>query len=95
MNNTQTVSTRNPPARHYVSLREAPHKRSICETKMRYDVLLNGEYFDGLYFNMRGYVGLLPLPDGHKFNIGERGISVFRAEIRTINREAKQTLQGR
>ncbi len=74
---------------HVLSLREAPHKRAICETKMRYDVLLNGQRVGELYFNMRGYCGYLPLPDGTNLDIGERGISSFRSEIRRINREAK------
>lgn len=74
---------------HVVSLKEAPHKRACCETTMRYDVLLNGQFFGELYFNMRGYVGCLPLPGGSRLNIGERAISAYKAEIKKINREAK------
>jgi hypothetical protein len=74
---------------HVISLREAPRKRAICETKMRYDILLNGKPVSELYFNMTGYCGYLPLPDGTKLDIGERCISAFRAEIRRLNKEAK------
>ncbi len=73
-----------------VALQEAPHKRSICETKMRYDVLLDGTVFDTLYFNMRGYLGSLPLPGGGRLEIGERGISAYRAEVRALNRQFAQ-----
>ena len=38
---------------------------------------------------MRGYVGYLPLPTGSKLDIGEKGITAFRAEILIINKEAK------
>ena len=91
MKNTNTASTPVTKAKHFVSLREAPHKRAICETKMRYDILLNGEFFEDMYYNMRGYVGALPMPGGQKLIIGERGISVYRAEIRRINSDAKKT----
>lgn len=70
-----------------VELKEAPHKRSMCETKMRYDVLLDGELFDTLYFNTRGYCGYLPTPEGQRLDIGERGISAYRAEVRRLNAE--------
>jgi hypothetical protein len=78
--------------KHVVTLREAPHKRAICETKMRYDVLLNGEQVGELHYNMTGYRGVLPLAGGRRLDIGERGISVFRAEIRRINKEAQTSM---
>ena len=62
---------------------------AILEKQPRYNVMLNGKFFDQLYFNMRGYVGYLPTPDGHKLNIGERGISAFRKEIAQLNKEFK------
>jgi hypothetical protein len=74
---------------HIVTLKEAPQKRSMCETHMRYDVLANGKLTDTLYFNMRGYQGYLPLPDGQKLDIGEMGISAYKKEISCINKEAK------
>ncbi len=74
---------------HVVTLKEAPHKRSMCETHMRYDVLANGTLTDTLYFNMRGYQGYLPLPGGGKLDIGEKAISAYKKEIGIINKEAK------
>lgn len=74
---------------HVVSLREAPHKMAMLETKMRYDVLLNGEYWGDLYFNTRGYCGYLPLPGGKRFDPGEISLSNFKKEIQKINKEAK------
>jgi hypothetical protein len=74
---------------HIVTLKEAPKKRSICETHMRYDVLANGQLTDTLNFNMRGYQGYLPLPDGGKLDIGEKAISAYKKEISIINKEAK------
>lgn len=75
---------------HVVTLKEAPHKRSMCETKMRYDVLVNGQVKETLYYNMRGYQGYLPLPGGGKLDIGEKAISAYKKEIGIINREAKE-----
>ena len=75
---------------HVVTLKEAPQKRSMLETKMRYDVVVNGEtVFDTLSFNMRGYIGYLPLRDGDKLHIGECGIAAYKKEIGIINREAR------
>jgi hypothetical protein len=76
---------------HVIKIVEAPRKRSMCETKMRYDVMLNGEVFDTLYFNTRGYLGYLPLPGGEKLALPECGISAYKAEARRINREAKDS----
>ena len=79
-----------PKGPHVVSLGEAPHRRAICEQHMVYEVLVNGiPNGDLIRFNMRGYVGYLPLPNGRKMDIGEKGISAFRKEIGIINREAK------
>jgi hypothetical protein len=55
----------------------------------RYDVLLNGQKVGQLYFNMRGYRGDLPLPDGTKLDIGEKSISAFKREVALINRESR------
>jgi hypothetical protein len=59
---------------------------------MRYDVLLNGKQVGELHYNMTGYRGVLPLAGGRRLDIGERGISVFRAEIRRINKEAQTSM---
>lgn len=75
--------------KHVVTIKEAPHRRAICETDMRYEVFLNGILFDQIYFNMTGYCGYLPLPDGTKLCLPESGISNYRREVAWINREAK------
>lgn len=62
---------------------------SICETKSRYDVVLNGEKVEQLYYNMTGYVGTLPLPEGGKLYIGEKSIASYHREIIKLNREAQ------
>ncbi|MCO5067051.1 MAG: hypothetical protein M9924_22050 [Rhizobiaceae bacterium] len=76
---------------HKVALRENARRRSMLETKMRYDIMLNGVRFGELCYNMRGYIGYLPLPDGRKLDIGERPLAAFRREIARINREARGT----
>lgn len=88
LNEDGTVPTLARP--HVLTLKEAPHKRSMCETKMRYDVLVNGKVTETLYFNMRGYQGYLPLPDGGKLDIGEKAISAYKKEIGIINKDAKE-----
>jgi len=70
-----------------VRIVETKRGRHILEQTPRYKVLLDGEEFGELYFNMSGYVGYLPLPGGHKIDIGERSISTFRREIVAVNRE--------
>lgn len=65
----------------------------MLETTPRYDVMLFGRKVDQLYFNMRGYVGYLPTPDGKKLDIGEHGIGVFKKEVAKLNREFKQKLE--
>ena len=61
----------------------------MCETTDRYDVVLDGVTVDQLWFNMRGYVGTLPLPEGGKLSIGERSITAYKAEVVKLNREFK------
>ena len=54
-------------------------------------VLLNGlPWGDPFYYNMRGYRGVLPLPDGSSFDPGEVSLTQLRREVAQINREAKQ-----
>lgn len=60
---------------------------AICETTPRYDVMHYGRKVGQLYYNMRGYVGSLPHPEGGNLNIGERPISAWRAEAARLNRE--------
>lgn len=55
-----------------------------------YDLLLNGEVVGEVYYNMTGYVGTLPQPDGTTFIPGEMGISAYRTEIARVNRDARR-----
>jgi hypothetical protein len=75
------------PKKKAIALVENLRARAICETTPRYDVMLHGQKVDQLYFNMKGYVGYLPTPDGAKLDIGEKSISVFRREVAALNRE--------
>lgn len=75
---------------HKITFREAPRKRAILEKEMVYDILLNGNYYGNLSYNMRGYIGYLPLPDGRKFDPGEISFTAFKREAAKINREAAQ-----
>lgn len=74
-----------------ITIEERPNRRAMCETKMRYAVMLDGKEFSELYFNMHGYCGYLPSPkaDGSfgRLDIGERPISAFRKEVTALNRE--------
>jgi hypothetical protein len=56
-----------------------------------YDLILNGKVVGEVYYNMTGYVGMLPQADGTGFTPGETGISAYRAEIARINREARKS----
>lgn len=69
--------------------RKSPH---VLERHPRYAVLVNGEQRGELYYNMRGYQGYLPTVHGSKMDIGERGISAFRKEVRVLNREAEDAI---
>jgi hypothetical protein len=60
----------------------------MLERTPRYDVLVDGKLFAQLYFNMKGYVGTLPLPDGSRLDIGERSITEYRKEVAKLNRES-------
>jgi len=59
----------------------------MLERTPRYDVILNDKTVGQLYFNMRGYVGTLPLPDGSQLDIGECSITEYRKEVAKLNRE--------
>lgn len=79
-----------------IKIVENNRKRAIFETTPRYDVLLDGKLFSELCYNMRGYIGYLPIPSQDrpgefaKLDIGERPLSAFRKEVAAINRELKQ-----
>jgi hypothetical protein len=70
-----------------IELIETRRGCALLETHPRYEVRLHGKRWGELYFNMRGYTGYLPLPNGHVLDIGERGISAFRKEVGKLNRE--------
>jgi hypothetical protein len=73
-----------------VRLVETSRGRHVLETTKRYRVTLYGEDRGELYFNIRGYVGTLPLPGGQSIDIGERPLSEFRREVARINREFRE-----
>lgn len=54
-----------------------------------YDLLQNGVVVGKVYYNMTGYVGTLPQPDGTTFTPGETSISAYRTEIARVNRDAR------
>jgi len=70
-----------------IELVETRRGCAILESTPRYEIRLNGKRWGELHFNMRGYTGYLPLPNGHVLDIGERGISAFRKEVAKLNRE--------
>lgn len=74
---------------HKVTLQESNRGRAMLERTPRYEVRVNGELFGMLVYNMRGFIGYLPMADGRRLDIGERPIGDFRREIARINRESK------
>lgn len=79
-----------------IELVETRRGRQCCETTPRYDVVLFGRRFDQLWFNLRGFVGTLPVPefgdngDLHaviRLTIGEKSIAAYRREVGKLNRE--------
>lgn len=64
----------------------------MLETTPRYDVVLHGQVVGQLYFNMRGYCGVLPTPSGASLDIGEKSISAYRREVASLNREFAEDL---
>jgi hypothetical protein len=82
------TSTTSRTSKKAISLQERPERRAICETRMRYDVLLHGNVVGDLYFNMTGYTGVnLPLPSGGSLHIREQSLTGVRREIAKVNRE--------
>lgn len=60
---------------------------ALMENTPRYDVMLHGKKVDQLYYNLTGYVGHLPCPDGSKLIMPESSISAFRRQVVALNRE--------
>ena len=76
---TFRITLRSKPSPHFYE----PHKR--------WQVLLNGApWGEPFYYNMRGYCGVLPLPDGRSFDPGEVTLTQLRREVAQINREARE-----
>lgn len=71
-----------------ISLKPSP-KRGILQSMQDYDLFLNGKMECEITYNMGGYIGYLPLPEGGKLDIGECAISIYRREIAALNREAR------
>lgn len=72
-----------------ITLVENRAARSMCETKSRYDVYLNGEKLgQQFYFNMTGYTGAyLPLPDSEGcLCTGEVSLTRLRKIVAELNR---------
>jgi hypothetical protein len=62
---------------------------AMLEKQDRYDVEFDGKVIGQLWFNMRGYVGTLPSPEG-LLCIGELSITRYKAEVVKLNREWKR-----
>lgn len=62
---------------------------SVLEQHKRYAVMLNGKFYSEVYFNMRGYVGDLPTPEGARLSLPECSLTQFRREIAALNKEFK------
>lgn len=76
-----------------ITLEERPRRMAMMETKMRYAVMLDGKEFSDLYYNMRGYRGVVPSvrPDGTigRFDPGEVSLAEFKREIANSNRDLR------
>lgn len=78
-----------------IALQSKPSPQ-FYERHNRWQVLLNGEpWGDPFYYNMRGYRGALPLPDGRSFDPGEVTLTQLRQEVARINREAREAASAR
>jgi hypothetical protein len=74
-----------------IELIETRRGCACCEREPRYDVILYDTRIPGdrgqLWFNMRGYIGQLPTPEGGTISIGEKPITAWRREAAKLNRE--------
>lgn len=85
------------PAGPAVVLVETRKGCGMFEDTPRYQVLLHGEPWGELYFNMTGYTGCsLPLPPRPdpwrgssigRLHVGERSIALWKREVARVNRE--------
>lgn len=80
-------------SRARIKLEPRPNRMACAETHMRYAIMLDGEEFSDLYWNMRGYRGVIPTlrEDGSigRFDPGEKSLAVFKREIAQSNKELK------
>jgi hypothetical protein len=74
-------------AKPAIELIETRQGCEMLESTPRYNVMLKGVKVDQLFYNMRGYVGNLPTPDGSSLYVPESGIARFRREVAKLNRE--------
>ena len=75
------------PKKKAISLVRTRHGCACCERQDRYDVLLYEKRIGQLYFNVTGYVGTLPTPEGSMFTVPESSIAMYQREAATLNRE--------
>ena len=54
---------------------------AMMEIQSRFDILLHGKKVGQLYFNLRGYVGSLPTPDGLSVHMPESSIASFQRDV--------------
>jgi hypothetical protein len=81
----------NTKAKPYkLELQKTTQGCAMFESQPRYDIILNGEKVGQLYYNLRGYVGTLPTPDGMQLTIGEQPITTYKREVAALNREEPQ-----
>lgn len=80
-------------ARARITLEPRPNRMAFAETNMRYAIMLDGEEFSDLYYNIRGYRGVIPhkRSDGTigRFDPGEKSLATFKREIAQSNRELR------
>ena len=57
------------------------------EIQPLFDILLHGKNVGQLYFNLRGYVGSLPTPEGLSLLMPEGCIGSYEREVTRLNRE--------
>jgi hypothetical protein len=74
-------------AKPAIELIETRQGCEIMETTPRYNVMLHGVKVEQLWWNLKGYVGNLPLPDGSSLYMPEGSLASFKRAISRLNRE--------
>ena len=74
-------------AKPAIELIETRQGCEMMETTPRYNVMLHGVKVEQLWWNLKGFVGNLPTPDGSSLYVPESGIARFRREVAKLNRE--------